>query len=323
MTAEQFYKQLLRDIEVPMPEIEDVRDDRQRVARTALQLLAEWGLSGRRWFPAGALSMGTQIWPLNDFDLVVEVSSIPEGWRSKPQYPLEQLCAGLGRVLDVRCVVTTHAVRLEIRDESYTGDVVFGVSRLGGGIELPHCPSDERHKWIESHPEAHARLVRRRNKEIGYEFAREVRILKQLNRRWGMQASDERKPLSSWHLTALALAILDKPFSHATGTPLFLREAANRVLRPLPDPSGVGEALEARDPQQAAQLLAAAAERTAEAAAAGDRGGEILEDVFGDAAVLRTAVTGGPIAVAAGGAFTVGAGRSVHTATRGHGDARW
>jgi hypothetical protein len=140
---------------------------------------------------------------------------------------------------------------------------------------------------------------------------------------WGMRAADERKPLSSWHLTALAWWILERPFNHAEGTPYFFERAAELVLRPLRDPSGIGPALEARDPQLASRLLVDAAAKTRRALAAGDRADEILRELFGDAGVLRAAVSGQSVAVGAGGTFSIGAtgGREVPV-FRDHGGTR-
>jgi hypothetical protein len=318
MTAAQFYAKHLTSIQVPKSAIVSAKTDRGEVARAALQLLESWGLAGRLWYPTGALAMGTQIHPLNDFDLVIEANRIRAGWAERPRAVLEDLCEGLAQRLGIPSEPTAHAVKLDFG--AYTADVVFGLSQDGSDILLPHCPDDEPHKWIESDPRKHAQLVRDRNDEIGYEFAREIRILKSLNRRWGMQAPDERKPVSSWHLTALGLTVLCQSFDHAEGTPFFFSEAARLVRNPLADPSGAGADLEARDPRRAAQLFEHAAVVTRDAVEAGDRGNELLEGLFGDAAALRAAVGGAPVSVGAAGAFTVGVGREVHTAVRGHGD---
>lgn len=321
MTAAQFYRKMLKDLEVPMSTILDARDYRLKVARAALEVLEGFGLRRLLWYPAGALAMGTQNYPLHDIDLVVESPTIRQHWRERPAAVLDELASALQFRLKWPCEPGDHAVKIDIPNVAYTADVVFGRTRQGGGICLPHCPDDERHDWIESNPRAHAQLVRARNRLIGTVFSQEIRIGKHLNRMWEMRARDERKPLSSWHLTALAWWILDKPFTHAEGTPYFFERAAELVLRPLRDPSGVGPDIVARDPQLASQLLADAAATTRRALTAGDRADEVLRPLFGDAGVIRAAVTGQSVAVGAGGAFAVGpsGGRAVPD-VRNHGD---
>lgn len=317
MTANQFYERHLDAIQVPKDAIKRAKDQREVVAKEALGLLETWGLTGRLWYPTGALAMGTQIHPLNDFDLVVEAAQIRPEWADRPQTVLDDLCDGLSERLGIPCETSTHAVRLDFGQ--YTADVVFGLTR-SKGIFLPHCPDDEEHDWIDSHPRRHAQLVRDRNRDIGYEFARQVRIFKSLNRRWQMQDEERGKAVSSWHLTALALTVVTKRLSYTDALPFFFERAARLVLQPLPDPSGVGADLEARDPERAARLFTHAAEVTREAARTGDAAEEILKPLFGDAVALHAALRGDAINVGVGGVLTVGIGRPVHTAVRSHGD---
>jgi hypothetical protein len=322
MTATQYYNKLIRDLQVELPVIEEAKEYRVKVARAALAVLESLGLRGLIWYPTGALAMGTQNHPLHDFDLVVEANAILPHWSARPAAALEELCSGLQFRLRWPCETSDHAVKIKIPGVGYTADVVFGSTRPQGGIDLPHCPNDEPHRWIASNPRTHAQLVRDRNRRIGVEFAREVRIIKHLNRMWGMRAPDERKPLSSWHVTALGWWILDAPFNHAEGTPWFLERAAELVRQPLPDPSNVGPAIEARDPHLAATKLATAAAECRRALSMGDRADQILRPVFGDAGVLRAAVSGQPVAVGAGGEFVRGGSGRPVPSVRNHGDPR-
>lgn len=310
MDAAEFYKQHLKKIQVPLKEIEATRTKRDGLAATGVAILKEWGLTGVKWFPAGALSMGTQIAPLNDVDLVIQADDILDGWWDTPKRPLDELCAEMGSRVPGGCETSTHAIKFTFADEDFTADVVFGATRDGGGLWIPHCPGDEQHTWIQTDPKSHRDLVQERNRKVGTEFAKEVRILKSLNRRWRL--AHERKIVSSWHLTALALAILTEPFTFEGGTPYFLSRAAELVKHPLPDPAGVGPALEAKDPTLASSLLAAAAARTEEARHAGAGAGEILKDVFGDPETLLAAVQGKELRIGAAGAIGVtGAEREI------------
>jgi hypothetical protein len=318
MDAAEFYSRHLTRIQVPLEEIEATRTKRDGLAKTGVAILREWGLTGVKWFPAGALAMGTQIAPLNDVDLVIQADDILKGWWEIPKRPLDELCGEMGARVPGGCETSTHAVKFTFADEEFTADVVFGATRDDGGLWIPHCPGDEPHTWIETDPKSHRDLVRKRNKEVGTEFAKEVRILKSLNRRWRL--AHERKIISSWHLTALALTILTEPFTFAGGTPYFLAQAAELVKRPLPDPARVGPALEAKDAELASSLFAEAATRTQEALHAGPDAGQILEDVFGDPATLLAALQGGALSVSTAGMIGAGgAGRPIGR-SRDYGD---
>lgn len=320
MDAAQFYKQHLTKIQVPLEEIEAARTKRDSLAKTGVAILNEWGLTGVKWFPVGALAMGTQIAPLNDVDLLIQADDILNGWWETPRRPLDELCAEMGARVPGSCETSTHAVKFTFADEDFTADVVFGATRPEMGLWIPHCPDDEQHTWIKTDPQSHRDLVRARNRRVGTEFAKEVRILKSLNRRWRL--AHERKIVSSWHLTALALTILTEPFTFAEGTPHFLAQAAELVKRPLPDPAGVGPALEAKDPALASTLFAEAATKTQDALNAGQDAGRILEDVFGDPETLLAAVQGSVLSVGTGGMIgTGGAGRLIGR-SRDYGDDR-
>ncbi len=135
-------------------------------------------------------------------------------------------------------------------------------------------------------------------------FAQQVRILKALNRFWQMSTDDGRKPLSSFHLTALALAIFAKgeAVPHEEGTPRFLEQAGNLVLSiPVPEPAGVGPDLEASNPAKAAALLVDAGAKTRRALSLPDDEAEtLLNEVFGDREQLRALLGEAPIGVTGG-----------------------
>jgi hypothetical protein len=319
MTANQFYEQYLKEIAVDPHEIKKAKTRRDDLAVDAMAALRALGLSSPKWFPTGALAMGTQIAPLNDVDLVVFTQYVREGWGEKPMQALNDLAWKLDLINDGKTKPSTHAVKVVWATETFTADVVYGATKEHY-LVIPHCPKDEKHKWIKTNPRSHAQMVRDRNKDLGFEFARTIRILKSLNRKWGLEAADEKKPLSSWHLTALALTLIKTKQGYAERIPDFLVKAAVRVKDPLKDPSGVGPALEARDPAKASALLADAAEKTRRAAS--DPNAErILRDVLGDPAVMLKAVTGGATSFGVGGVLLgTEAGRTT-ASVRAYGDA--
>jgi hypothetical protein len=320
VNATQFYIQLLDDIAVPMSEIEKARTKRDELAAIVVETLNGWGFAATGFFPAGALAAGTQIKPLNDVDLVVYASNVPDAWETTPRQVLVDLCAAL-RAHGYECEISTHAIKIRYSDVTFTADVVFGCTHPEQGLWIPHCPDDEPHKWIRTDPKEHARQIRQRNNDIGVEFSREVRILKVLNRKWGLADLDGRKPVSSHHLSALALAAIQTSVVYATTTPAFLDRAAELVLRPLADPSGVGPALEARDPSRASALMHAAAAGTRRALAPARQAEDILRGVFGDPATTYGAVSGAPLSVALGGGLSLGSGTRSIGGSRSYGDA--
>jgi hypothetical protein len=95
-------------------------------------------------------------------------------------------------------------------------------------------------------------------------------------------------------------------------------------LSPLADPTGVGDAIEAKDPSYASDRMSEAAEKTARALTVPEDEAEmLLLDVFGDPD-LRAAITGeGPVSVSPTGALVGGiamsGGRAIPT-VRSHGD---
>ena len=259
--------------------------------------------------------------PLNDVDTVLELEVIPDRWILEPRCAMEDFVTWLAPEIDGRFEISTHAIKITYGDEEFTADMVIA-RRAEAGILLPECPDQGPHRWIPSHPERHAQQVRARNADWGSAgFSRQLRIVKYLNREWKLRDPQERKPLSSFHITALGLAILRQQASHAELTPHFLERAAALVLQPLPDPAGVGDPLEAQDPYYAAEVLAAAAEKTKRALTASPEEAErLLREVFGDPADRAALLGPGPVSVAAGGGLVGGLGGRLVTPVRSHGD---
>jgi hypothetical protein len=324
VTARQFYDDYLKQIAVDKQTLDDARARRDEIAGKAKRAVAEQLGATVKFIPAGALAAGTQIAPLNDVDTVLEAPSRPPAWIGDPGRALRDVRRWIEPVINATYELSTHAIKLTFPDEHFTADIVIATTRTGGGLLIPHCPKDKPHEhgWIETHPAAHAQQVRDRNKAIGYEFAREIRILKALNRQMGLKTNDGRKPLSSFHVTALALTLLHTKIDHATTTPYYLAEAARLVHTPLPDPSGVGPDITARNPQEASLLLRNAADVTARALQVDDAEAErLLDSLFGDPAKTIALISGGPVSVARNGRLIAGAlgARTVPT-VRSHGD---
>lgn len=330
MTPKQFYADLLEKINVPLEDMEAARQ-RRRELQATLEKNVGARIAGTDSFGVGALAQATQIRPLNDIDVVVRTPYAPDSWIQNPLQAMRDVKSWIED--DIRGVyeLSAHAIKIRFPDEEFTADVVVGVRREGKGIHLPHCPKDEPHRWIESDPAGHRDLVLGRNTSFPGKsiFSKEIRILKWWNREQQLRDDYERKPLASFHITALALEILTTPMSFEEWTPLFFERAAVLVLSPLKDPTGVGEDIEAKDPAYASALLQDAAEKTRRALSVSEREAEeLLTDVFGDPDQRAAIIGKGPVWVTPGGALAGGlssgvaaGGRAVPT-VRSHGDGR-
>jgi len=327
MAAKQFYGTLLAELNIPIDEMEAARDRRRDLQKILEQEVGS-RVPGTDSFGVGAIAQATQIRPLNDVDIVLRVPEAPANWADHPERAMTDVMSWIGGQVGGSCATTTHAIKITFPDEEFTADVVVG-RKQEKGILLPHCPKGDSAKWIESDPQGHRDLVLGRNSRFRDHgrsiFSKQVRILKCWNLEQKLRDDRERKPLASFHVTALALRILTSPDSFERWTPRFFEEAARLVLSPLKDPSGVGDDIEALDPAYASECLKTAGEKTARALdASQEEAEEILRDVFGDPKARGAIVGKGPVSVTPGGALVggiVAGGRAVKP-VRSHGDDR-
>lgn len=327
MTPKQFYADLLGKINVPVEDMEAARERRRELQKT-LERNVGAHIPGTESFGAGALAQATQIKPLNDVDVVVRPPYALDTWMKNPRQAMLDVKSWIENDVRGAYELSAHAIKINFPDEEFTADVVVGVKRPEKGIRLPHCPKDEPHRWIESDPAGHRDLVLGRNTTFksfpGQSiFSKQIRILKWWNREQQLRDHEERKPFASFHVTALALHILTTPMSFEQWTPTFFERAAGLVLSPLKDPTGVGEDIEAKDPQYAAQLLHDAGAKTRRALSVSESEAEgLLTDVFGDPDQRAAIIGKSPVWVTPGGALvggSVAGGRAVPT-VRSHGD---
>lgn len=323
MSVNSFYNDLLAQVAVSQEDIDAARTKRDELGAVLVGAVGA-KMRGASFFPAGALAAGTQIRPLNDVDVVVEIPSIPEAWVTDAAAAMREVEGLLKTKIKGTFELSTHAIKITYPDEDFTADVVVGWKQEVG-ILIPECPEDGAQRWIPSHPRRHAEQVRERNKNFGSAaFSREIRILKYLNREWGVRDEEERKPLSSFHVTALALAILETTDTYADMTPLFLESASRLVRSPLSDPAGVGEPLVANDPEYAAGLLADAGAKTRRALSApADEAERILLEVFGKPSERESILGPKPVSVNPAGKLIPGtAGVRLVKPVRSHGDGK-
>src|SRR5450830_588650 len=325
MTPKQFYADLLSKINLPADEMEAARVRRRELQKTLEEKIGA-RIPGTDSFGAGALAQATQIKPLNDVDIVVRVPKPLDSWVNNPRQAMLDVKSWIEGDIKGVYEISSHAIKITFPDEEFTADIVVGW-RQAKGILLPHCRKDEAHRWIASDPAGHRDLVLGRNTAFADSgksiFSKQIRILKWWNREQQLRDDQERKPLSSFHVTALALEILKTPLSFEQWTPVFFEAASRLVLSPLKDPSGVGDDIEAKYPNYASAQLKDAAEKTMRALSVSEAEAErLLTDVFGDPDRRGAIIGKGPVSVGPGGALvggTVAGGRAVPT-VRSHGD---
>lgn len=308
MTTNQFYEKLLDEIAVPLGTMTKARTKRDQVGTTAADEIHKQLGTSTGAVAVGALAQGTQIAPLNDFDLVLEIHKLKEGWLENPQGALNEVLSWIEQLIKGTFETSAHAIKITFPDCEFTADIVLGLKQEKG-IVIPHCPDDEQHAWIRTDPKTHKLQVLERNKQLGSsDFTRQIRILKWLNEYWQIVHVLDKKPLSSFHMTALALRLLDTRLPHAEWTPFFLENAATLVMQPLADPAGVGAPLEARNPVFVSSLMRNAATTTRQALTASPEEAErLLREVFGYPKQIRDAEEKPSVGIGRGGMLGVGA----------------
>ena len=270
MTAHQFYDEYLKKIAVPSPHSTTLAHAATRSRSQARR--AEQSADGK--FTGGELAAGPDR-PSTTSTRLPRPGAMAAGRHAESRWASR---VGLHR----RIVTSGGSPRRRRRH------------RL-----IPHCPKDKPHEhaWIDTHPAAHAQQVRDRNKQIGYEFARQIRILKALNRQMALPHRRRRKPLSSFHVTALALLCCRAKVDHAVDTPTFLDAGRRAGPQALPDPAGIGPDITARNPQEASRLLREAANVTAQALELTNDAEQRSGRLFGDPAKTIALVSGAPVSV--------------------------
>ncbi len=309
MTANQFYETLLDEIAVPLKTMDNARTKRNAVGEVAAEIVRGRLGTPVRVVAVGALAQGTQIHPLNDFHLVLEVQKLKEGWIENPHAALNEVMSWINPEIKGTFETSAHAIKITFPDCAFTADLVLGLKQEIG-LLIPHCPDTEQHRWIRTAPETHKLQVLGRNKQFESSgFTRQIRILKWLNEYWQIVHELEKKPLSSFHMTALALQLLTTKASHGEWTPFFLEQAAQLVMQPLDDPAGVGDPLEARNPVFVSNLMREAGRTTRAALTASPEQAErMLREVFGEPKRIREVEESPSVSIGRGGALGAGAG---------------
>ena len=141
---------------------------------------------------------------------------------------------------DIAFYVSKRAIRVTFNEPlpdgtDPTDDLIVALTRKDGALWIPNRDRD---RWDVSDPECHSRLMTAEPAELRRTRAKVVRLAKA----WNKQAS--RPGLSSFNITALALACVTEEMGIDTGLSAFFNHAARDLKKRLtPDPAGVSPSI--------------------------------------------------------------------------------
>ena len=141
---------------------------------------------------------------------------------------------------DIAFYVSKRAIRTTYHEPLPDGtdptvDSIVALTRKGGALWIPNLKQS---RWDASDPECHTRLMRAEPASLRRTRAKIVRLAKA----WNKQAS--QPGLSSFNITALALACVTEDLGIADGLKEFFHYAAKDLKKRLtPDPAGVSPAI--------------------------------------------------------------------------------
>ena len=223
--------------------------------------------------------------------------------------------------------VTFHEALLDGTDP--TVDLIVALTRKGGALWIPNIKQS---RWDASDPEYHTRLMTAEPATLRRTRAKVVRLAKA----WNKQAS--QPGLSSFNITALALACVTSGMGIATGLREFFHHASKDLKKHrTPDPAGVSppiKLLEERD--IVVGRLERAAKKMDDALANDDDEGKVREALAGlfgqyvdpppsssSKAAYASALRKGNSAVGVSSGLVIGARAGVPLKnTRSYGDTR-
>ena len=137
---------------------------------------------------------------------------------------------------DIAFYVSRRAIRVTFHEALPDGtdptvDLIVALTRKAGALWIPNIKQS---RWDASDPECHTRLMTAEPANLRRTRAKIVRLVKA----WNKQAS--RPGLSSFNVTALALACITSEMGIDTGLQEFFHYAASDLKKHLtPDPAGV------------------------------------------------------------------------------------
>jgi len=235
MTVGQAMQAFISSLEVSDREYDDAVRQRE-VIRGHL----EDALSVSEFLISGSFKRKTAIRPLHDIDLFVVLDATTHQTLAAGE-PIETLEA-IQEVLDHAYPTKEHPIlqRRSVNIEfSGTGLAFDVVPAFANGDDEYLIPDRDTNTWIRTNPRSHAEHATVANERAGKMAKPIVKALK----RWSSCLPE--KPVRSFHLELMVYEALEvKPDSYMAGIACALRRMADRVLRDMPEPAGIGPAVD-------------------------------------------------------------------------------
>lgn len=210
-------------------------------------------------FLSGSYSRNTAIRPLHDIDIFVVLGDVTATPAESPDAALKRVRVALNawQQKDLP-VLQQHSVHLEFTKSGIEFDVVPAYQQAGQEIFL--IPERNTGKWVRTNPRRHQDISTQCNERAGKKLKPLIKAVKHWNRR------QNSSPLGSFHLEVMCYdAFSSSPAGYLEGLEALYGHLAQRVMRPCPDPAGLGENVDARvssGQREAARNLFQGAART-------------------------------------------------------------
>ncbi|MCY4654069.1 MAG: hypothetical protein OXC95_13005 [Dehalococcoidia bacterium] len=239
--AEDTLQQILKDTSPSKETLELVRERRDKVLRIAGRYPG-----ALRTYKSGSMAHRTANGDTDaDGGVVLDRRSYPalgpDGDGKGPAEVVEDVRRHLRSELkedhpDIAFYVSKRAIRVTFHEPLPDGtdptvDLIVALTRKAGALWIPNL---QQSRWDPSDPEGHTRLMTANPATLRRTRAKIIRLAKA----WNKQAS--RPGLSSFNITALALACVEPGIGIATGLREFFDYSARELKkRRTPDPAGV------------------------------------------------------------------------------------
>ncbi len=263
----------------------DRQDEIARAQRDRVLEGTERELSIKTRFISGSYGRHTNLRPLHDIDLFLELEPKAHGGPGQvlPAEVLETVKAALEK--------TNHGKEATLQRRSV--NIKFTGTEIGYDLVPAFKESEDvylipdlgMNGWVKTNPRVHREFTMAANKRAGDMGLGLIRALKRWNTKTG-------KPLRSFHVELMVAGLLqDKPESYAEGLRMLFDKLRWQVDQRCPDPAGlsgyVDEGTPSLDRQRAKDGLETAfraAEKARELEVKGDHEGahKLWRQIFGD-----------------------------------------
>jgi hypothetical protein len=192
-------------------------------------------------FLSGSYSRNTAIRPLHDIDIFVVLGDVGSAPPESPDAALKRVRQALKEPWQDKelPILQQHSVHLEFTKSGIEFDVVPAYQLSGQEVYL--IPERQTGQWSRSNPRRHQEVSTQCNERAGKKLKPLIKALKHWNRQ------QQSKLLRSFHLEVMSYEAFSKPpAGYLEGLEALYTHLAQRVLRPCPDPAGLGVDVDAR-----------------------------------------------------------------------------